>query len=131
MNLEAVNQILVNNPPARLILQSYDAHNREVSVAFTFDGGQHETSAYLVSFHGTAIIHLPSILHEPVTLKAASMSESEQLIPKVSFDAQEYKPGGYTVYLICDPRQQPFGYYVVAEEISARWLSTKECVKAY
>jgi len=128
MKTEQINATLKVDRPAMFFVQSYDARDRRLTVAFTFDGGPHEDEIFVVEFYNTILFHLPSILFATVLFRVASEDESKRLIPSVSYDSDEVsgKPGGYTVFVLENHKGVAYGYYLAAESVHAKWIPKNE-----
>jgi hypothetical protein len=131
MELAAINEHLRREEPGTLILQSYDVRGRELVLAFTCDGGPREDEAFVVQFHETALVHLPSVLYAPVFFRVADAEDGRRLVPPASYDADELSGGGggFTVVVLEDGGGAPYGYYVAAESVDAAWRPRKDCLR--
>jgi len=125
IGLDAVNSVLRSEGADRVELKRVDVEGRRVFLACLFEGGPRERHAFVLEFHEPIIVHLPIILHlrAGLALRAATQEEREGMIPRVSYDADEFsgKPGAYSVALLADGDGKPYGYYVAAERVSGSW----------
>ncbi len=129
VDIEEVNAVFEREFPDNLVLQSYDARNQELVIAFTWDGGPREDEAYVVRFEQAILFHLPAVLYGEVRFRKATETERERLIPAESFDPLEVSgaTGAFTVVLFTDQDGKTFGYYVAAKSVRAKWLPREAC----
>ena len=133
MILDSVNDVLTEEQPARMIVQSYDVREARLTLAFVCDGGPKEDEAYVVEFGVVALFHLPAVLHSPAVLAPTTQSQREALVPGFSYDAAELSgaANAYTVVQFADLSGNPFGYYVAAKSVAARWVPRSSCLWAW
>ncbi len=126
-NIDRINGTLIQKHPDMLLLTSFGQPNRELILAFSFNGGPEEDKLFVVRFTGTVVFHIPSIIHTstaaPIVFKIAPYFEANKYIPDMSFDEEEFGEKGYRIFLLTTPAGKETGYYVAAEAVKSEWIS--------
>ena len=123
---------LANFDPDRMILQCYDPGHKVVKLAYLCDGGPNEDRAFVVEFAGLGLLHLPTILHEAIFPVSLSHTEAISLIPSISYDDSEFRPGTGRFQLVgfIDREGARTGFYVAAESTSWVIVPIEACAFA-
>ncbi len=137
MELIHINAELAAEQPNTMILQSFDIRGGVLEIAFTCNGGPREDEAFLVTFRGAILFHLPAVLsvtHSPVALfRLAAEAERKSLIPAVSYDAEEVsgQEGAFSVVVLENEHARLHGYYVAAESMEGKWVKRDACARVW
>lgn len=126
MNLNEINKIIIEEEPDTFTLSSFSQKDRELVVAFTFDGGPNEDKVFIVKFIQTVAFHIPSIIHQSIIFNLAHHSNARHYIPFISFDEEEFGEDGYEIILLLDSARNETGYYIAADNVISKWLSYEE-----
>ncbi len=136
MTLEEINNVLSEYEPDNFILQSFSQETRELSIAFTCDGGPREDQAFLVTFNEAVVFHIPSVIcHRlndggPFVLLTAPIPDVSRIIPDVNFDEEEFGEDGFKIFLLTRDGKAT-GYYIAAESVTASWVPRSDCIKVW
>nr|AAK28563.1 hypothetical protein [uncultured bacterium] len=116
-----------------MFTQSFAGSERRLVIALaTQGGGPREDHALLVTFTGTAVFQLPTVLAStPFRLRRATLAESQALIPACSYDASELRHGGYIAIVFTDPKGLLLGHYVLSENVSWEWVLRNQCANIW
>ncbi len=123
MDLKQINKILIEEQADTFILASFAQKDRELIIAFNFEGGHLEDKALLVKFNEAVIFHIPSVMHSDsssMVFEVVPPSKAIEYIPAIRFDDEEFGEKGYKIIIIKAPPGQETGYYIAAESVEAR-----------
>jgi len=127
MDLIEINDTLLEYRPDNLILQSFQARDRKLCIAFTCDGGEREDFAYIVEFTHAVCFHVPSVLYVPIQFRVSDAKLAKNYIPSISLDESEFGEKGLKLVLLCNEKALPVGYYIAAESVLSEWVSREKC----
>ncbi len=112
--------------PENFTTASFDSQNRELVIAFTFNGGSNEDKIFVLKFEQAVAFHIPSVLREYIIFHLAPYTDAHQYIRAISFDEEEFGEKGYKIVVLSQPFGDETEYYIAAESVQSEWISYQE-----